>query len=838
MAEASAASSAPPPVATELTWSQVWQLPVLLLGAGLFVIGLWMVAPQKQPHNFPGALDTVTFYLESSQPELEKAETKLQAIQPYLEQAATSEDAARFYQYFADLNYLQSNRAGFAPVATEQSAKTNQKIISYYRKAEELDRSITGRSLHRYAQTLVSLGQDDEALALLDKMQGEPPSRHYELVKLLISRHRGREKVDLDALTTLVERFKSEVNQEQDSAQRRVERIWVTGLEADMKLAAGDPDSTIRLLVMERLPRLQKSNSENKDLAPLYIKLARAYHDIAAFDDAKRNYQRAQSLLRSDSDPLNAYILVGLGQLELSRSGDISVPKALEYFALAEREFPSSAVHIDALIGRGDCEARSEDMEAESASHFRQAVVELIDRTSPRDLRRGALTDTVDSHMARAVDRRNYDRALELLELLVPLYGDKLPANQVLRFAITHERIATQRAESADQIQANLESGKPNATVEARELAYQQAVIHHELAGNYYLDHAHLVTIADDKAHGESLWHAAASYDSAQLWSKAIAVYAEFVKTRSTDPMRVRAAAQLGKAYLADSQYNPAIEQFLQLASDHPHSPETYDILVPLAQAYIAIDDFSAARRGLEQIVTDHPSITPQSPEYQYALIELGKLLYRLGEQDSDFYVPAIERLTEAVERYGDAGQGPTLRFLLADAYRKSIKAIDEMLIDRPAKDTQLELQRQRDDRLAEAQKLYNQVVNELEARPQVTITPMQQLYRRNAYFYQADCAFDRRQYEPAISLYDIAARRFEDHPASLIALVQIVNAHCELGQFQEARVANEQARWQLQRIPDESFEDPDLPLTRRHWEDWLRWTSDLEVFGRKASAQ
>ena len=72
-----------------------------------------------------------------------------------------------------------------------------------------------------------------------------------------------------------------------------------------------------------------------------------------------------------------------------------------------------------------------------------------------------------------------------------------------------------------------------------------------------------------------------------------------------------------------------------------------------------------------------------------------------------------------------------------------------------------------------------------------------------------------KNRYEEAIDLYDTAARRWEDHPASLVALVQIVNARCELGQYEEAKVANDHALWQLERIPEEKFDSQTLPMTR-----------------------
>ena len=269
MAEDSLNPSPPPVTSTEPVWSQVWQLPVLALGLGMFVIGLWVVAPTQQANDFPGALDTAQYYIESENLDVEhpldKAETKLMEIQPHLQEAKEAHQA-RFYQLMADLNFEQINRAGFTPVQTEQQTLTNRKIIKYYQNAEELGRPITGRSILRYAQTYVALGQDQDALGLLDQMTDEPAERRYHLVKVLIKKHRNQPKPDFDAMINLVMRFKREIAHETDQAKQRAERIWLAGIEADIKLDAGDPNGTIRLLVMERLPRLQIPGKPNRDL--------------------------------------------------------------------------------------------------------------------------------------------------------------------------------------------------------------------------------------------------------------------------------------------------------------------------------------------------------------------------------------------------------------------------------------------------------------------------------------------------------------------------------------------------------------------------------------------
>ena len=280
-------------------------------------------------------------------------------------------------------------------------------------------------------------------------------------------------------------------------------------------------------------------------------------------------------------------------------------------------------------------------------------------------------------------------------------------------------------------------------------------------------------------------------------------------------------------AYQADGDYDNAAKLFSDLIDEHPHRPEAYESLVPLARCQIASNQAAQAEQLLRGVVTDHPAITPDSQAYREALIELARLYY-----DREQYEDAVQRLALAVERYGESAEGALLRFRLADAYRRSIAQIDRTLTEPMARSRELALRAHRAERLEKAQILYSQVISDLESRDVAALSPLAKLFYRNAYFYRADCAYDLARYEQAISLYDLAARRWESDPASLVALVQIVNAYCELDMIQEARVANDRARFQLDRIPDKAFEDEHLPMKRQHWEDWLRWSEQLDLFG------
>lgn len=815
--------------APDQPWSQVWHLPVLLLGLGLLALGVYLAMPEPENNDYGGVLDEVGVLLLAENPDA--AQARLEAMRPFIEEASATEQA-RYWQYWGDLNYLKLHRDAPTAAQGEAGRVANQQIVSCYANSAALGRPLDSGAVRRHAQTLVSLGRGAEALQLLEELKDEPARQRYQIVRQLIERQHEMDPLgSITKLAPLIERFNAEIRLERDAAARREQEIWVNALQARLQIEAGDPERAIGEL-LKRLARLTTGPNQS-DLAPLRVLLAKAYQQTGEMAEAQRIYQSLQQQLEAVNELL-ADVHVGLGQIALvSQARDESnLHEALEHFATATREYPSVLpASIDALIGQADCEARLQNY-PDAVQHF-QLAVEKILASAPRwDSRRDLLSQVVHSHIQRSADDHRFDLALDLLTLVAPLYEPELPEEMILEFALTHEKIAEER-----QAYANPPAGEDGPAPAARRLANQEASTHFTRAAEYYLRHARAVTISDTESHGRSLWSAANCYDRAERWKDAIAVYSEYISTRETDPLKLRAVHQLAHAYLADGQHQAAADLFLQLLADHPNSLEAYDSLVPLARAYLAMDQTDHAERTLLQVVSDHESITPDSEQYQKALVELGKLYYRLGESDGKYYVQAIERLNESVERYGDTPAGASLRFLLADAYRLSVGALDEELAQRQAQGDRLALQAERSSRLEKAQNFFDEVVKLLDARDKDTLTPLETLYHRNAWFYRADCAFDRRQYDAAIDLYDQAARRWKGEPSSLVALVQMVNAYCELGQYQDARVINERARGQLARMPDEAFDDPTLPMSREHWEDWLRWTSEVELFGEQALA-
>ncbi len=813
------------------SWTHVWQLPVLLVGLGLLGVGVYLAYPRYVPPDYHGMLDTVQQYLRAENTQEARTRLNRMAEAGIIEQDDTTR--GRYYQYLGDHDYLSYREQYQTPIDTPASAAALNKVIDAYEESERLGRRLDAASMKRWAEALVLRGREDAALEVVDRMSDENAEARYAILRGLIERHRSRPDGNPQALARLMDRFDGALRHEKNTARRLQQRQWAVALRARNYLEVNDPQRAIDYINRE-MQRLRAAGAS--DSPQLLAMLGRAYQDIGDFDNARRLYAVVQQMIGS-SDALNARLLVGLAQIELASGGEGFEERAHLLFSRAAKEFPLGEAYLDALIGRAHVEALLGQV-ARATDHFRLAAAQIRDATPGWDPRRAEVTGRISGHVARAMDLERYDDALEYLNVLLPLYDDgrALPPAMLLQHAQIHERVAAERMAHARTMDPLTWAGPGEPPTAARRNAFQEAAEHYARSAGFYKRHADTVTVIDDEAHASSLWAAGTNYDLAQRWSDAISVYTEFVSTRPSDGDELMARHHLGLAYMADRQYESAAGIFRALIDENPQSTWAYASLVPLARCHTASKQPDAAVRLLLGIVDGHPSIRPESETYREALIDLARAYYTQGQDDPAYFVSAIERLDTAVARYGHTPEGPVLRYMLADSLRRSTQAL-ERDADALSERQRVAFRAERTERLRDAEMYYDQVITELDARHGAARSELENLYLRNAYFYKADCTYERGDYRLAIDRYREAAQRWSEHPAALVAQVQIVNAYCELGEFQQAHVANQNAMFQLTQMDDKVFDSPAMPMTRQHWEDWLRWSSELKLLDKKSAS-
>jgi len=806
------------------SWREVWQAPVLLLGFGLFALGLWAIGPEEKKSDYDGALAEIAAYQRAGN--LDAARKRLEVIDEFMAEAPVDR-LAYFKLLNGDQVYLEQR------VNDWNDVRNHQVTLDLYQEARSAGQPFDNTHIRRWAETLVALGKDEAALSKINELDRDQTSARLRIMREIIERRLSRTPPPkLGDLEALISQYLAELMDETNPQRRRDGEIWAVTLKGQLLLDDARADHLIGFLNM-KYAKLQRA--DDADLAPLRVLLAKAYQQIGRLDDAERWYLEAQQNIGNRRDnPLNTDIYVGLGQIELARAEAAQSPavsRAINYFNYAIKHYPGTPPHAQALIGRADCHGRLGN-HAEAREDFAGVVALLNDQRHPSPAVIEEVVETVLAHHGLAMDRQDHDLALKYLETMRPLFDGELPRSLLAKLAVTHGQIGQQRIEKLEEaIDVGQSGGEESA--ETYRAAKIEAAVHFERSGDYYYEYAKASTVPDPEGRLDTLWRSAQQYDKARRWEKSIRVYNEFYDTTDSDPRRLEAQRKLGLAYMASNDFNAAAGLFEALVEYHPRSPQTYAALAPFARTLRALERFDEAERILKFVVTDHPAISPQSSHFREALIDLGDLYYKQGK-----FEEAIVTLDMAVKRYGEEKQiGPTLKYRLGDSYRKAVMDIDETLKEPMADAQRAELLAQRAEWLMRGQVLFGHVVDELKRRGPKLMSDVEQVYYRNAYFYRADCAYDLGRYEEAIALYDAAAKAFERHPSSLVAIVQIVNANCELGRVQQARIANEKARHFLKRIPEDAFNDPTLPMSRKHWEEWLRWSSELNLFGPQTSA-
>ncbi len=798
---------------TTTTLSQVWHLPLLIVALLLLGIGYFMASPEPEKPDYEGMLGDVetlvsTGEYQSAIDALKGLEVVMPELKPKLQ---------------AQWHLLSGDAVAGLQRANKWTGSANfQLIVDRYHDAVSMGEELNAKRLTTLADSLIALGHVDKAeqlVAQFDEQDAGAGERlRRRLLQMAVDRGSNSEEVirRLHAFAT--------------SSPSRENQIWAIARQAELLLRDNEYGAAEDLLSrwLQRFD-FEKSN----DLGELLVLIGDAMLLAGNGEDAERVYLQAQGML-ANSDPLNGDALAGLGRVRYEEG---NVVDALKFFSDAVDNYPTTRAYLSALVGKGECQSRLGSYD-EAVGSMTLAVDQYQAR--PENRRSKADYDLLSQSIATQRDWRfnqdQFELALRYLELENRLHGDDLHHSIQLKIAVTHEKIAENMLGAESDEDARERYRLLDASTRA------EIASHFHRAGEAYYKHSQIVIANNDvKAYADSLWRAADNYDRAGLYDQAIARFEEYAKSLDADARQLNVKYRLAQAYQAEAQFEIASVMYKEIIELNPKSPEAYASLVPLARCYLTMgtEYLAQAEQVLLAVVTDHEALRPESREYREALLELGRLYYKRGDEGD--YVKAIERFDEAVSRYGDTKLLPDVLFQLGDAYRKSVDQIDLKLTQPLAPSERASFEAERATRLAKAQDCFDSVIRVYEAGDTSKLSKLHKLYLRNSYFYRADCAYDLGRYEGplgAIALYDKAVQRYEKDPAVLIALVQIVNSYCELGQYDKARTANERAKWHLDRIPDEAFNDPSLPMDRDHWRRWLDWTGELgAVDGAAANA-
>lgn len=772
----------------------LWQMPLLLLSIGLFVYAAYLFVDPKPGLSVARRIEVARTYLTRGRPD---------AAADQLNKLLTSEKLQRETEARVRLLLAEALEAAQKQLRIDLDVN-HERIVEQTRIALAQGVKPEAEIYRRLGDSYRALNKPVEALENYRRAIAMDAGRALGLQRKVI-------ELQLSQPDTAPAEASIDEYLQQDGLTD-AERGWATVRKAEL-LVNKSAYHEARALLREA------SRFDSDPVAQGQVNYALGYcawkvHDL---DEAERLLRVARDQLKTQH-PLDADAAYALGKIRQERG---AAKEAVSFFQGVIENHPESAVAPLARLGRGVCRILLGQDDA-GLSDLHELVAEIGAKRARQRYKGDTLAGLRDSSGVLA-GRGNFQGSLELMAYEQSLEPEPAP-DFYARLASVYER----RAEQVEQTlpQSSSAGEKIRRGSQVRDLRTK--------AGDAYVAYSRSVTLEHDEAHGEALWKGVDLYDRAGNLQNAISALELFVAERPNDGTAPEALLRLGKSYQAAGLFDKAINSYQRAQSRYPQSLAASKSGVPLAQAYIAKGPqaYPSAEAALLRVVEDNPLITPEAQEFHDALFELAQLYYR-----TDRFEEAVTRLKELTDRYPQDEQRGQVLFMTADSYRKSAGLLNVAVSSAGAPEAKLvsanprdaaqqaEAVAQKRDRLGKARDLYEQVINL--HRDQQPAKDIDRLHLKLAHFYRADCVFDLGKYDEAIKLYDAAALKYQEDPASLAAYVQIVNSYCALGKFDEARTANTRATWLLRKMPQENFASGSFPMPKAYWERWLKWTSE-----------
>lgn len=768
--------------------AQLWQFPLLLVSVGLFSIAAYLFIDPRPGLSIDQKIDLARSYLSQ-----ERADASLAQLNKIL--ATEKLDTA--HEGKIRLMLAESLEMGQKQLKISIPAN-HRRIIEQTRLAMARGIKLDAQAHRRMGESYEALSKPLEALDNFRKAMVLDTSRALRLQRKVITLQLEQE--DLAPAEASLAAYLKETD------LTEAERGWALNQRAQLLIDQARI-AEAKLLLDDAL----KLAGDTVAQGEVNYRLGYCAYKLGSPDEAERYLRVARDQLQV-RHPLDADACYLLGRIYQDRDDPTT---ATSFYQVVLTSHIDSKIMPLARLGRGLCRIIQREEDA-GLTDLHDLVNDLNGRPSRAKLKSPAITGLRQASSLLAA-RENYQGAIEVLAYEQTLDPEPPPG--------FFERLGAVFERRADQLEKTI------ATVSAAEQIKraQQVRQYRTRAGDAYVAYSQKLTLSDDTGYGEAMWHGIDLYDRASALQYAISALELFVTERPDDKLAPDAMLRLGRAYQAGGMFDKAIAAFQRNQFRYPLSLAASKSAVPLAQAFVAKgpEYYSKAENVLISVVDNNQLIDPDAEEFKQALFDLAQLYYRTSR-----FEEAVARLDEFTQRYPNDGRMGQLLFLMADSYRKSASLLEVKLASATTDATGqagvadlAEAAAAKRERLAKARDLYDRVIDLYRASaPQQDVD---RLYLKLSHFYRADCVFDLGSFGDAIKLYDQAAFRYQEDPSALAAYVQIVNAYCAMGKMNEAKTANERAKWLLRRIPSEAFTDGSFTMPKAYWEQWLKWTGD-----------
>ncbi|MDF1809919.1 MAG: tetratricopeptide repeat protein [Phycisphaerales bacterium] len=793
-----------PVAALRLGWRDAWQIPALLVGAGMLMLGIaYSISTSADPDMSP-VISQANHLIEVEDYE-QAIELLNTEVYPWVSKPETPKADKVLYH----LAKARSIYRGQLKLDLDDQ-RNHVSVIREYLEAERLGGTLTPSDQASIADTYI---KRDEIDLSLQRAREIPESKRYlrdavykKAVRSMLDRPVPMIEDGMDLLADMLI----------DPNLPVEDRVWALETQGDIRLTQGFADETITR-ILRAMPRLERAGVG--DRSRLHLILAKAYNTVGAPKQATEQVEHAKTL-SAEGDPHYPEILLIEGIIEDSK-GNTSL--ANDRYNKIVNSHSNSTAYPLALLGVGETEAALNETEL-SFDAFSK-LVELYDSFGIESY--PSRKQILDSLIARSGDSLSIGApsdAIQYANLADQLYSrQEIPTEVLSSLAMGHQVAAESLLGKPIEEVRSLIGLDPSTRAEV-----QRHLI--SAASNYSM-HADRHVIANLPVFADSLWRSADLFDRAGDQPEAIQAFKNYADSMPSDPRHAEAMFRLAESLRALGDFKAAADVYKGLiearegnagADIGPFADASH---VPLAQAYLYDEDPTndAEAEKLLASSLDGSMGSSETAIFRDALLELAGLYDRTDRPER-----AIERYDEFAARYPDDPEAGSVLFKLADAHRRLSDIIEDSLIEAmPAAEQNRRLGKITKHR-REAVDQYKKTIDTLGTRSESELGLFESISLRNSYFYLGDCAFDLGDYAGAIQYYDQARDHYVNDPASLVAMVQIVNAYIATGEIGRARTANDRARRFYESLPESVWDDPRLPMDRRDWERWLNSSAIL----------
>ena len=320
-------------------WKDAWQIPTMLVGAGLLLLGIaFAVATSPDPDITP-VLNAADRMIENGgyQEAIEELNTK---AYPWIAKpgSTTPEQKRRYHLAKARAIYR-----GQQKLKLDQD-ENHVAVVREFLEFERLGGTLAPRDLTALAGTYLARDEIDLALERAREIPMAERVLADEVRKRSIDQLLNRPNPDTERAMSLLADMLTDVQLSPEDT------VWALERQGRIRLAEGFADETITRL-LRSMPRLERAGVEGR--SRLHLILARAYMEVGANIEAERQVQHAMDLSAA-GDEHYAEILLARAQLEVMHD---ETEQARNTFSEIVDRHSSSVAYPWGLLGLGETEA-------------------------------------------------------------------------------------------------------------------------------------------------------------------------------------------------------------------------------------------------------------------------------------------------------------------------------------------------------------------------------------------------------------------------------------------------------------------------------------------------